>query len=317
MLGDVSDEGSRGVVRRGQMVFAALQFEDVGKFSIAQAARCFHDGVENRLKLDCGSVDGVQDIVGSFLPLQRLGQFAPKVRIFFFCIEARRRAFARRQRFAGRCRLAHRFAALRHRGALRPGKATRTANATQSAIGRIVRALRWTTRNHDLPRGIAVTSERLGCLLRSGVLGFCPIRMECPNERGGLTMSDANRLFYLRIALIVIGLTFIFGIYPLSIVWPSGWTWGQGRSHYLMMIIGIYATLGVFLLIASQDPDAHRSIIWFTIWSSVVHGAIMAAQSSSEAAERGHLLGDVPALFLIAIILAVLTPRTKTAPVRA
>ncbi len=90
-------------------------------------------------------------------------------------------------------------------------------------------------------------------------------------------MSDANRLFYLRIALIVFGLTFIFGIHPLSIVWPSGWIWGQGHSHYLMMIIGIYATLGVFLLIASQDPDAHRSIIWFTVWSSVVHGAIMAA----------------------------------------
>src|SRR5467141_86538 len=84
---------------------------------------------------------------------------------------------------------------------------------------------------------------------------------------GGLIMSDANRLFYLRIALIVFGLTSIFGIYPLSIVWPSGWTWGQGHSHYLMMIIGVYATLGVFLLIASQDPDAHRSIIWFTVWS--------------------------------------------------
>jgi len=130
-------------------------------------------------------------------------------------------------------------------------------------------------------------------------------------------MSDANRLFYLRIALIVFGLTFIFSIYPLSIVWPSGWIWGQGHAHYLMMIIGIYATLGVFLLIASQDPDAHRSIIWFTVWSSVVHGAIMAAQSFSEAAERGHLLGDVPALFLIAIILAVLMPRTRTAQARA
>jgi DNA-binding helix-hairpin-helix protein with protein kinase domain len=126
-------------------------------------------------------------------------------------------------------------------------------------------------------------------------------------------MSGANRLFYLRIALIVIGLTFIFGIYPLSIVWPSGWIWGQGHSHYLMMIIGIYATLGVFLLIASQDPDAHRSIIWFTVWSSVVHEAIMAAQSFSEAAERGHLLGDVPALFLIAIILGVLMPKTARA----
>ena len=119
-------------------------------------------------------------------------------------------------------------------------------------------------------------------------------------------MSAASRLLYLRIALIVIGLTFIFGIYPLSIIWPSGWTWGQGHSHYLMMIIGIYATLGVFLLMASHDPDAHKSIIWFTVWSSMVHGAIMALQAISDPAELGHLLGDVPALFLIAAVLGVL-----------
>ena len=119
-------------------------------------------------------------------------------------------------------------------------------------------------------------------------------------------MSDANRLLYLRIPLIVFGLTFIFGVYPLSIVWPSGWTWGQGHSHYLMMIIGVYATLGVFLLVAARNPDGHKSIIWFTVWSSVVHGGIMAFQSFNGAAERGHLVGDVPALFLIAIILGVL-----------
>ena len=122
-------------------------------------------------------------------------------------------------------------------------------------------------------------------------------------------MSDANRLLYLRIALIVFGLTFIFGIYPLGIVWPSGWTWG-GHSHYLMMIIVIYATLGVFLLLASRNPDAYKSIIWFTVWSSVVHGGIMAVQSFNDGSERGHLVGDVPALFLIAIILGVLMPRT-------
>ena len=119
-------------------------------------------------------------------------------------------------------------------------------------------------------------------------------------------MSAAGRLLYLRIALIVFGLIFIFGAYPLSIVWPSGWTWGHGHSHYLMMIIGIYATLGVFLLMASRDPDAHKSLIWFTVWSSVVHGAIMAWQSFDDPVERGHLLGDVPALFLIAIVLGVL-----------
>ena len=130
---------------------------------------------------------------------------------------------------------------------------------------------------------------------------------------GGFKMSDTTRRYYLRIALTVFGVIFIFGIYPLSIVWPSGWIWGQGHSHYLLMIIGIYATLGVFLLMAAQDPEANRSLIWFTVWSSVVHGGIMAVQSWSEAAEHGHLAGDVPALFLIAIVLAVLMPRTRTA----
>ena len=122
-------------------------------------------------------------------------------------------------------------------------------------------------------------------------------------------MSDANRLLFL-IALIVIGLTFIFGIYTLGVVWPSGWVWGQGSSHYLMMIIGVYATLGVFLILASRDPYAHKSLIWFTVWSSVVHGAIMGVQSLHDTAERGHLVGDAPALILVAVILAALMPRT-------
>jgi hypothetical protein len=126
-------------------------------------------------------------------------------------------------------------------------------------------------------------------------------------------MSDANRLLFLRIALIVIGLLFIFGLYPLGIVWPSGWTWGHGHSHYLMMIIGVYATLGVFLLIASRDPHTHRSVIWFTVWSSLVHAAIMGVQSLSDADEAGHLIADVPALLLVAIVLAVLMPRAKQA----
>jgi hypothetical protein len=124
-------------------------------------------------------------------------------------------------------------------------------------------------------------------------------------------MSDASRLFLLRIALVVTGLTFIFGIYTGGIVWPSGWVWGHGHSHYLTMIIGVYATLGVFLLIASRNPDEHRSLIWFTVWSSVVHAAIMAAQSFSDPSEHGHLVGDVPALLLVAIILGALMPRAR------
>jgi len=77
-----------------------------------------------------------------------------------------------------------------------------------------------------------------------------------------------------------------------------------------MMIIGVYATLGVFLLIASKNPSAHKSLIWFTVWSSVVHGVIMGVQGLTDTAERGHLVGDAPALILVAIVLAVLMPRT-------
>ena len=124
-------------------------------------------------------------------------------------------------------------------------------------------------------------------------------------------MSESNRLMALRIALIATGAIFIFGIYPLGIVWPSGWTWGHGHSHYLLMIVGVYATLGVFLLLASRDPEANRSIIWFTVWSSVVHAAIMAMQSFGDAAEHGHLIGDVPALLLVAVALGILAPRKR------
>ena len=115
----------------------------------------------------------------------------------------------------------------------------------------------------------------------------------------------------LGIVLAVIGVVFIVGIYPSSLIWPSGWSWGTGHSHYLMMILGLYATLGVFLLIASRNPSAHRSLIWFTVWSSVVHAVIMAVQAFGDKAERGHLLGDVPALLVIAIVLAALTPRGR------
>ncbi|HXJ37288.1 MAG TPA: DUF6632 domain-containing protein [Candidatus Eisenbacteria bacterium] len=116
----------------------------------------------------------------------------------------------------------------------------------------------------------------------------------------------------LKPALAVFGTIFLL-VYPLAVVWPSGWAWHAGAPHdsqYFMMIVGIYATLGVFLLIASRDPQAHRSLIWFTVWSSVVHGGIMAVQSMP-AEHHGHLLGDVPALFLVAGLLGGLLVWSK------
>ena len=51
-------------------------------------------------------------------------------------------------------------------------------------------------------------------------------------------MNDTARLKYLRIALVLVGIVFIVGIYLLMIVWPSGWTWHTGHSDYPLMIVG-------------------------------------------------------------------------------
>jgi hypothetical protein len=123
-------------------------------------------------------------------------------------------------------------------------------------------------------------------------------------------VSSDSRVRLLRYALILTGLIFIFGVYPLMMsLWPSGWRWQPNQPEYEQMILGVYATLGVFLLIASRNPLQNGSLIWFTVWSSLVHAGIMAVQAFKMPSEHGHLFGDIPALAVVAILLAVLTPR--------
>jgi hypothetical protein len=112
----------------------------------------------------------------------------------------------------------------------------------------------------------------------------------------------------LKAALVIFGIAFL-SIYPMAIIWPSGWAWHTGAPYsndYYMMIVGVYATLGVFLILAARNPDANASLIWFTVVSSFVHGLIMASQSfgmSNGMNNMGHLYGDVAALILVAIVL--------------
>jgi len=125
-------------------------------------------------------------------------------------------------------------------------------------------------------------------------------------------MSEVDRLKCLKVVLRAFALVFILGVYPLTVLWPAGWSWHAGHSEYLQMIVAIYATLGVFLWLASGDPERHVSLISFAIWSSIVHGAVMAVQSASNAQHFGHLYGDVPALFLVAAVLGWLSPQALT-----
>jgi hypothetical protein len=103
------------------------------------------------------------------------------------------------------------------------------------------------------------------------------------------------------------------GAYPLIHFWPSGWDWGHEGLHYLHMILVVYAVLGVFLILAARNPAANRSLLLFTAWSSAAHGGLMAVQALSLPEQAGHLAGDVAAMWVLAIGLAILMPGKQEA----
>ena len=126
-------------------------------------------------------------------------------------------------------------------------------------------------------------------------------------------MSSKNPL--LSAALIVFGAAFLL-IYPLSILWASGWAWHSGgpmANDYFLMIVAVYFTLGVFMIRSAKDPAANASLIWFVVWSSLAHAAVMAWESFRTPNMMGHLVGDVPALLIIAAVLGALMTRVSSA----
>ena len=130
-------------------------------------------------------------------------------------------------------------------------------------------------------------------------------------------MDEIKRDKLLRIVLLTCGAIF-FTVYPLSLVWPSGWQWHGGHGqYYFQMICGIYAVLGAFLIAAARNPSEHRSLISFTIWSSIAHAGIMMVQAIYDRNETGHLVGDVPALLLVAAVLWWLSPAEGSRTVAA
>lgn len=120
--------------------------------------------------------------------------------------------------------------------------------------------------------------------------------------------QTAPRHTLLSVVLVLTGIAFI-GLYGVTLLFPEAWMWEPRQYEYEQMIIGIYAVLGIFLLLAARAPERHLSLIWFAAASSLVHGFIMLVQALVDPAERANLYGDIPALILISIVLAVLTPK--------
>jgi len=119
-------------------------------------------------------------------------------------------------------------------------------------------------------------------------------------------MESPGQAKALRITLIAVGLVYVFGLYPMTVIWPDGFMWMPRQAEYEQMILATFAVLGVFLLLASRAPSEHRSLIGFAAWSSLVHGLVMLVQALRDPTERANMFGDIPALILVGVVLLVL-----------
>lgn len=112
-----------------------------------------------------------------------------------------------------------------------------------------------------------------------------------------------NRERALKVILVLLGLLFIAGVYPV-VQSLRQVTASDGDT----MMLSIYFTLGVFLLLAARNPSANRSLIAFTAWSSFAHGAVMAVMAVKIPSERRDLLVAVSVLVVIGVTLIALAP---------
>ena len=110
----------------------------------------------------------------------------------------------------------------------------------------------------------------------------------------------------LKVVLVVLGLLFLAGIYPVVTSVRDGWL--ANKADALPMMLSLYFTLGIFLLLAVRNPSAHRSVIAFAAWSSFAHGAGMAVMAIRLANERQHLLIAAVVFGVIGATLIALAP---------
>jgi peptidoglycan/LPS O-acetylase OafA/YrhL len=112
----------------------------------------------------------------------------------------------------------------------------------------------------------------------------------------------------LKVVLVIVGLLFCAGVYPLigSLLHPADSDSGD------TMMLSLYFALGIFLLIAVRNPSAHRSLIAFAAWSSFAHAVAMSILGLEIPSQRvGFLIGSA-VLVIIGVALIVLAPAKQS-----
>jgi hypothetical protein len=104
----------------------------------------------------------------------------------------------------------------------------------------------------------------------------------------------------LKVVLVLVGLLFCAGVYPLLLMVKED-------PALARMMLSLYVTLGIFLLLASRNPSANRSLIAFTAWSSFAHAAVMGVQGLLHWIARRELIGSA-VLVVSGVALIALAP---------
>src|ERR1700761_2269009 len=115
------------------------------------------------------------------------------------------------------------------------------------------------------------------------------------------------RIRILKALLILGGLFFIAGIYPLLTSIPQH----QQSDYGDQMMLAVYFVLGVFLLLAVRRPSMHRSLIAFTGWGTLAHDAIMAVQAYQLKQLRSELIPLIAIAVLCIALIALVPPAEK------
>jgi quinol-cytochrome oxidoreductase complex cytochrome b subunit len=110
----------------------------------------------------------------------------------------------------------------------------------------------------------------------------------------------------LRIVLVIVGLIFLAGLYPLITSVREGRH--ANKEDSLPMGISLYLMQGIFLLLAARDPSANRGVITFAAWLNIAHAAVMTVMSIHLPHERQDLLVASAIFCLIGVLLIALLP---------
>jgi uncharacterized membrane protein YhdT len=115
-----------------------------------------------------------------------------------------------------------------------------------------------------------------------------------------------NREKALKILLVLFGLIFVAGVYPLIASVRSGWQ--ANKEDAEPMALSLYVTMGIFLLVAARNPSANRGVIAFAAWLNIARAAVMAVMAIHLPNERQDLLIASAVFAAIGAALILLPP---------